>query len=59
MVPTLPGTAVPCTWEVLDRLGAIAVPFVRRVTAAKVAEAARAQGVVLVDAAFFTRASSY
>ncbi|OGK88944.1 MAG: hypothetical protein A2X52_09085 [Candidatus Rokubacteria bacterium GWC2_70_16] len=58
-VSTLPGTAVRCTPEVLDRLGAIAVPFVRRVTAAKVAEAARAQGITLVDAAFFARASSY
>ena len=55
----LPGTAMPCTAEVLARLGAIAVPFVRRVTAAKVADAARAQGVGLVDAAFFARAASY
>jgi hypothetical protein len=50
---------VACTPEVLDRLGAIAVPFVRRVTATRVAEAARAAGVTLVDAAFFARAGSY
>ena len=50
---------MPCTAEVLARLGAIAVPCVRRVTAAKVADAARAQGVGLVDAAFVARAASY
>ncbi len=58
-VPRLPGTTLPCTPDVLERLGAIAVPFVRRVTASRVAEAARAQGVTLVDAAFFARAASY
>ncbi|MBI2529022.1 MAG: hypothetical protein HYV93_23940 [Candidatus Rokubacteria bacterium] len=58
-ISTLPGTGVPCTPDVLARVEAIAVPFVRRVTAVKVAEAARAQGVALVDAAFFARAASY
>lgn len=53
----LPG--VQCTAEVAARVRAIAVPFVRRVTAARVAEAARARGVALVDGAFFDRAASY
>lgn len=47
------------TPEVAARLDAIAVPFVRRVTAARVAAAARARGVRLVDGAFFDRAASY
>jgi len=45
--------------EVAARLAAIAVPFVRRVTASRVAAAARAQGVRVVDAAFFERVASY
>lgn len=50
---------VAWTPEVAARLAAIAVPFVRRVTASRVAAAARAAGVAVIDAAFFERASSY
>jgi hypothetical protein len=47
------------TSEALARLHAIAVPFVRRATARRVAEAARTSGVTLVDLPFFDRAASY
>lgn len=57
--PGMGPAEVSWTPEVAARLAAIAVPFVRRVTAARVAAVARAQGVRLVDSAFFDRAASY
>lgn len=57
-----PGTdagEVGWTPEASARLAAIAVPFVRRVTAARVVAAARAAGLRLVDSRFFDHAASY
>ncbi len=57
--PVLPGTTIRCTDEVLHRLGRIPIPFVRQMVSQKVAETARAEGVALVDAAFFERAATF
>jgi len=57
--PVLPGTVVPCTEEVLRRLGRIPIPFVRQMVTQKVADTARAEGVALVDVAFFERAATF
>ncbi len=56
---TLPGTPVRCTEEVLHRLGRVALPIVRRMVAARVAEAARAHCIDLVDVDFFERATTF
>ncbi len=58
-MPTLPGTGERCTDEVLQHLGRVAVPIVRRMVAARVAEAARAQRVDVVDVGFFERATTF
>jgi uncharacterized coiled-coil protein SlyX len=57
--PLLPGTTIRCTDEVLHRLGRIPIPFVRQMVTQKVADAARAQGVGVVDIAFFERAATF
>lgn len=57
--PVLPGTTIRCTDEVVHRLGRIPIPFVRQMMAQKVADAARAEGVALVDVAFFERAATF
>lgn len=57
--PLLPGTTIRCTAEVVHRLGRIPIPFVRQMVTQKVADAARAQGVALVDLAFFERAATF
>jgi uncharacterized coiled-coil protein SlyX len=57
--PVLPGTRIRCTDEVVHRLGRIPIPFVRQMVTQKVAEAARAEGVVLVDVPFFERAATF
>ncbi len=57
--PVLPGTALRCTEEVLHRLGRIPIPFVRQMVTQKVADTARAEGVALVDVAFFERAATF
>ena len=57
--PVLPGTRIRCTEEVVHRLGRIPIPFVRQMVTQKVAEAARAEGVGLVDIAFFERAATF
>ena len=57
--PVLPGTAIHCTDEVLHRLGRIPIPFVRQMVTQKVADTARAEGVALVDVAFFERAATF
>lgn len=55
----IPGTRVRCTGEVADRLARIAVPFVRRMVAQRVADSAVAARVSLVDVTFFERAASF
>jgi len=57
--PVLPGTRIRCTEEVVHRLGRIPIPFVRQMVTQKVAEAARTEGVGLVDVAFFERAATF
>jgi hypothetical protein len=57
--PVLPGTAIPCTEEVVHRLGRIPIPFVRQMVTQKVAETARTEHVALVDVAFFERAATF
>ncbi|MBI2554594.1 MAG: PCP reductase family protein [Candidatus Rokubacteria bacterium] len=57
--PVLPGTTIRCTDEVLHRLGRIPIPFVRQMVTQKVADTARAEGVALVDVAFFERAATF
>ena len=57
--PVLPGTAIPCTDEVVHRLGRIPIPFVRQMVTQRVAETARAEHVMVVDVAFFERAATF
>ena len=57
--PVLPGTTIRCSHEVLHRLGRIPIPFVRQMVTQKVADIARAEGVVLVDVAFFEHAATF
>jgi uncharacterized coiled-coil protein SlyX len=57
--PRLPGTSIRCTEEVVHRLGRIPIPFVRQMVTQKVAEQARAEGLGLVDVAFFERAATF
>ena len=57
--PVLPGTTIRCSDEVLHRLGRIPIPFVRQMVTQKVADTARAEGVALVDVAFFERAATF
>ncbi len=57
--PVLPGTTIRCTDDVVHRLSRIPIPFVRQMVAQKVAETAKAEGVALVDVAFFERAATF
>ena len=57
--PVLPGTRVRCTDDVLHRLGRIPIPFVRQMVTQKVADAARAEHVGLVDVPFFERSATF
>ena len=57
--PTLPGTRIRCTDEVVHRLGRIPIPFVRQMVTQKVAETAMAERVGLVDVPFFERAATF
>jgi hypothetical protein len=57
--PVIPGTRIRCTGEVLERLRRVPVPFVRAMVARRVADAARAAGVGVVDVAFFERAATF
>lgn len=57
--PYLPGTAVPCTEDVVHRVGRIPIPFVRQMVVQKVAEQARQEGAARVDVAFFEQAATF
>ncbi len=57
--PYLPGTSVPCTEDVVHRVGRIPIPFVRQMVVQKVAEQARQEGAVRVDVAFFEQAATF
>ena len=57
--PYLPGTTVPCTDEVVHRVGRIPIPFVRQMVVEKVAQQAQHERIARVDVAFFERAATF
>jgi hypothetical protein len=57
--PYLPGTTVPCTDEVVHRVGRIPIPFVRQMVVEKVAQQAAQDNIARVDVAFFERAATF
>ena len=57
--PYLPGTSVPCTEDVVHRVGRIPIPFVRQMVVQKVADQARQEGTVRVDVTFFEQAATF
>lgn len=57
--PYLDGTDVPCTEEVIHRVGRIPIPFVREMVVQRVAERAREAHVERVDVAFFEHAATF
>ena len=57
--PYLPGTTVPCTDDVVHRVGRIPIPFVRQMVVEKVAQQAQQEHITRVDVAFFERAATF
>ncbi|MCZ6873701.1 MAG: hypothetical protein O7G88_09255 [bacterium] len=57
--PYLDGTNVPCTEEVIHRVGRIPIPFVREMVVQRVAERAREEQVERVDVVFFEHAATF
>lgn len=57
--PYLPGTNVPCTDEVVHRVGRIPIPFVRQMVVQKVAQQAKESGVARIDVPFFENAATF
>jgi hypothetical protein len=57
--PYLPGTTVPCTDDVVHRVGRIPIPFVRQMVVDKVAQQAQHERIARVDVAFFERAATF
>jgi hypothetical protein len=57
--PYLDGTEIPCTDEVVHRVGRIPIPFVREMVVQRVAERAREEKIARVDVAFFERAATF
>ena len=57
--PYLPGTTVPCTDDVIHRVGRIPIPFVRQMVVEKVAQQAQHEHVARVDVTFFERAATF
>ena len=57
--PYLPGTTVPCTDDVVHRVGRIPIPFVRQMVVEKVAEQAQQEHIARVDVVFFERAATF
>jgi hypothetical protein len=57
--PYLDGTDIPCTDEVVHRVGRIPIPFVREMVVQRVAERARQEHVGRVDVEFFERAATF
>jgi hypothetical protein len=57
--PYLEGTDVPCTDEVLHRIGRIPIPFVREMVVQRVVQRAREDKVTRVDVAFFEQAATF
>jgi hypothetical protein len=57
--PYLPGTTVPCTDDVVHRVGRIPIPFVRQMVVEKVAQQAQHEHIARVNVAFFERAATF
>jgi hypothetical protein len=57
--PYMDGTGVPCTEEVLHRVGRIPIPFVREMVVQRVAERAREEKIARVDVEFFEKAATF
>ncbi len=57
--PYLPGTTIPCTDDVVHRLGRIPIPFVRQMVVEKVAQQAQQDKIARVDVAFFERSATF
>ena len=57
--PYLPGTTMPCTDDVVHRVGRIPIPFVRQMVVEKVAQQAQQENIARVDVAFFERAATF
>lgn len=57
--PYLDGTNIPCTEEVIHRIGRIPIPFVREMVVQRVAERAREEQVGRVDVEFFEHAATF
>jgi len=57
--PYLPGTTVPCTDDVVHRVGRIPIPFVRQMVVEKVAQQAQHEHIARVDVVFFERAATF
>ena len=57
--PYLDGTDVPCTEEVVHRVGRIPIPFVREMVVQRVAQKAREERVSRVDVNYFEQAATF
>jgi hypothetical protein len=57
--PYLDGTNIPCTEEVVHRVGRIPIPFVREMVVQRVAQKARDERIARVDVAYFEQAATF
>lgn len=57
--PYLEGTDVPCTDDVVHRVGRIPIPFVREMVVQRVAQKAREEQIDRVDVAYFEQAATF
>lgn len=57
--PYLDGTDIPCTEEVVHRVGRIPIPFVREMVVQRVAQKARDENIARVDVSYFERAATF
>ena len=57
--PYLDGTDVPCTEDMVHRIGRIPIPFVREMVLQRVAQRAREDKIARVDVAFFEQAATF
>jgi hypothetical protein len=57
--PFLEGTDIPCTDEVVHRVGRIPIPFVREMVVQRVAQKAREDQVNRVDITYFEKSATF
>jgi hypothetical protein len=57
--PFLDGTDIPCTDEVVHRVGRIPIPFVREMVVQRVAQKAREDQVNRVDITYFEKSATF